>query len=67
MENRYGVMRGFLDPMKDNRTRVVIIMKNGYQMGGRIIDWDESAMRVDVDGIDQLVMLSAMSTVIPKE
>lgn len=67
MENKYDVMRDFLNPMKKKRTRVVIITKNGYQMGGRIVAWDETAIRVDVDGIDRLVLMSAVSTIIPKE
>lgn len=67
MENRYHIMHRFLEPLTSRRTRVVIIMKNGYQMGGRIVEYDEASIRVDVDGIDRLVMVSAVSTIIPKE
>lgn len=48
MENRFGVMRDFLKEMKENMSRVVIITKNGYQMGGRIVDADDSALLFNV-------------------
>lgn len=67
MEVKYDVMRGFLSQIKETRIKVVVITKNGYQMGGRITAWDETSIIVNVDGIDRLVMMSAVSTIITKE
>lgn len=67
MEVKYDVMRGFLSQKKETRIKVVVITKNGYQMGGRITAWDETSIIVNVDGIDRLVMMSAVSTIITKE
>lgn len=67
MGDRFIVMRSFLDSVSKSGTRVAVIIKNGYQLHGRITNWDETSMLVDVDGIDRLVMLSAVSTIIPKE
>lgn len=67
MEVTNYVMRPYLDSLKANRTRVTIITKNGYQMGGRIENTDECSILFNVEGINRLVMLSAVSTIIPKE
>lgn len=66
MEKR-NIQNDFLDRLKDEGRRVTIITVNGFQMKGLIISHDQYNILLDVDGRQQLVYKSAVSTVIRKE
>ena len=45
---------------------VRIIMKNGYQMMGVIVDFDSNVLLCRVRGEEQMVYISAVSTIVLK-
>lgn len=42
---------------------VNVIMTNGFQMRGNLVSFDQYALRLDVNGVDNLVYKSAISTI----
>lgn len=60
-----GVMRHFINAMVESGTPLKIITKNGYQMLGTLAAWDSQALIVNVNGTQQLVLMEAVSTIIP--
>lgn len=57
------VVRKFLNERKGKPADVII--KNGYQIhGSRIVDWDDVSLLVDADGLEMLVMMDAVSTIV---
>lgn len=61
------VLDRFLQLVRNDRRRVEIITRNGYHMYGYITDADERAILVEVDGVNRLVMMATVSTIIPRE
>lgn len=61
------VLDRFLQLVRHDRRRVEIITRNGYHMYGYITDADERAILVEVDGVNRLVMMATVSTIIPRE
>ena len=45
---------------------VRIIMKNGYQMMGVVVDFDSNVLLCRVRGEEQMVYISAVSTIVLK-
>lgn len=60
------VLDRFLQLVRHDRRRVEIITRNGYHMYGYITDADERAILVEVDGVNRLVMMATVSTIIPR-
>lgn len=53
----------FMDRLKDGRQAATVITINGYQMMGRIVDHDQHAVLMEVNGQKQLVYKTAISTI----
>lgn len=53
----------FLDKLQQEKRAVIIITTNGFQMRGRIAGHDQYILLLDVDGQQQLVFKSAISTI----
>lgn len=66
MENSNRTVQDeYLMEVKENKTPVVVYMMNGFQMRGKIKDFDLFTIRLEKDGIDQLLYKHAVSTVSP--
>ena len=52
-----------LQELASKKVEVRVIIVNGFQIVGKILDADESAVIVDVNGSRKVVNLSAVSTV----
>lgn len=55
----------FCTTAADKGQRVEIITRNGYHMYGTIVVFDETAMQINHNGTHQLLMVDAISTIIP--
>ena len=42
---------------------VIVIMVNGFQFKGRLLDSDQSTLLVEANGVEQLIYKTAVSTV----
>lgn len=63
-----SAMDAFLDSLTNPESPPVkIIIKNGFQLVGRLLDWDYSVLLVEVNGVKQLIMLHAVSTISPQK
>lgn len=58
-----SVQDTFLNKMKEQQAPLVIYIKNGFQVRGRIIDLDDVAILVQGEGKEQLIYKHAISTV----
>lgn len=58
-----NIQDGFLDRLKESQRQATLVTTNGYQMKGRIIGHDQFTILMDVDGVQNLVYKSAISTV----
>lgn len=56
----------FVKKCKADRLRVEIVTRNGFHMYGYITDADDRALLVEVAGVDRLVMMATVSTIIPR-
>ena len=53
-----------LEELKDKQANVWLILRNGYQMRGRVVDFDDvSILCKGADGVEKLVYLSFLSTI----
>lgn len=59
------VLERFMRMMEPAHRKVEIITRNGYHMFGYIVDSDDRALLVEVAGTERLVMMDAVSTIIP--
>lgn len=57
------LLKNELQELASKKVEVRVIIVNGFQIVGKILDADESAMIVDVNGSRKVVNLSAVSTV----
>ena len=54
----------FLKSLIDSRTHVRVIVTNGFQMTGRILDQDDRAILIREDGgVEKMVYKHAISTI----
>lgn len=61
-----NTQNNFMDSVIKNKTRVNVIMINGYQQPGVITGYDNfSVLVLRDDGVKQLMFKHAISTVIP--
>lgn len=58
-----NVRDGFLQARVDEKRDARIIMRNGYQFYGRIKDFDDFAVTVEAEGVEQMLYHSAISTI----
>lgn len=63
MSKSINLQEQFLDRLKESQQRVTIITINGFQLKGTITGHDQFTLLVDVDGQQQLVFKSAVSTI----
>lgn len=63
MSYKINLQMQFLDQLQQEQKPITVIMANGYQMRGRIVAHDQYTILLDVDGQQQLVFNSAVSTV----
>lgn len=66
-EKKSDVRLRFLQDCLDNQTNVRIFLRNGVQMSGIIAEFDERAVVFRAEGAEQLVCMSAISTVKPEQ
>lgn len=60
------VLRGILGNTKSGRRVMKIIVHNGFQLTGKILDYDDLCINVeDMRGDINCVMLGAISTITP--
>ncbi|EDM99193.1 putative RNA chaperone Hfq [Pseudoflavonifractor capillosus ATCC 29799] len=57
------LLKNELQELASKKVEVRVIIVNGFQIVGKILDADESAVIVDVNGSRKVVNLSAVSTV----
>ena len=57
------LLKNELQELASKKVEVRVIIVNGFQIVGKILDADESAVIVDVNGSWKVVNLSAVSTV----
>lgn len=58
-----NIQEQFLDCLKDGRRVVTVITINGFQLHGRITGYDQHTILIEVDGQQQLVYKTAISTI----
>jgi len=59
------LMKSELQELARKNAEVRVIIVNGFQIVGRIMDADESAVVIDVNGSRKVINVNAVSTVEP--
>ena len=59
------LMKSELQELARNNAEVRVIIVNGFQIVGRIVDADESAVVIEVNGSRKVINVNAVSTVEP--
>ena len=59
------LMKSELQELARKNAGVRVIIVNGFQIVGRIMDADESAVVIDVNGSRKVINVNAVSTVEP--
>ena len=59
------LMKSELQELARKNAEVRVIIVNGFQIVGRIMDADESAVVIDVNGSRKVINVDAVSTVEP--
>lgn len=59
------LMKSELQELARKNAEVRVIIVNGFQIVGRIMDADESAVVIDVNGSCKVINVNAVSTVEP--
>ena len=59
------LMKSELQELARKNAEVRVIIVNGFQIVGRIVDADESAVVIDVNGSRKVINVNAVSTVEP--
>ena len=59
------LMKSELQELARKNAEVRVIIVNGFQIVGRIMDADESAVFIDVNGSRKVINVNAVSTVEP--
>ena len=52
-----------LAELKDEQAQVLLYTRNGVQMRGRVVDFDEVSLRLECEDGDKLVYLAFLSTI----
>ena len=59
------LMKSELQELARKNSEVRVIIVNGFQIVGRIVDADESAVVIEVNGSRKVINVNAVSTVEP--
>ena len=59
------LMKSELQELARKNAEVRVIIVNGFQIVGRVMDADESAVVIDVNGSRKVINVNAVSTVEP--
>ena len=59
------LMKSELQELARKNAEVRVIIVNGFQIVGRLMDADESAVVIDVNGSRKVINVNAVSTVEP--
>ena len=59
------MMKSELQELARKNAEVRVIIVNGFQIVGRIVDADESAVVIEVNGSRKVINVNAVSTVEP--
>ena len=59
------LMKSELQELARKNAEVRVIIVNGFQIVGRIVDADESAVGIEVNGSRKVINVNAVSTVEP--
>ena len=59
------LMKNELQELARKNAEVRVIIVNGFQIVGRIVDADESAVVIEVNGSRKVINVNAVSTVEP--
>ena len=59
------LMKSELQELARKNAEVRVIIVNGFQIVGRIVDADESAVVIEVNGSRKVINVNAVSTVEP--
>ncbi len=59
------LMKSELQDLARKNAEVRVIIVNGFQIVGRIVDADESAVVIEVNGSRKVINVNAVSTVEP--
>lgn len=59
------LMKSELQELARKNAEVRVIVVNGFQIVGRIVDADESAVVIEVNGSRKVINVNAVSTVEP--
>ena len=65
--NDADIQNYFLAKAKQQRTPMIIYMMNGFQVKGKIINYDRFVILVDSDGVEKMLYKHAVSTIQPDE
>lgn len=63
MSKGANIQDQFLNRLKDENRPITIVVTNGYQLKGRIVDYDQFTILLDADGQHQLVYKANISTI----
>lgn len=59
------LMKSELQELASKKVEVRVIIVNGFQIVGKILDADESAVVIEVNGSRKVINVNAVSTVEP--
>ena len=65
--NDADIQNYFLAKAKQQRTPMIIYMMNGFQVKGKIINYDRFVILVDSDGVEKMLYKHAVSTIQPDD
>lgn len=61
-----SVQEVFLKMLGESKSLVAVYLKHGIKLKGRVVGHDEKSILLEcADGIEQLVLIDAVSTVMP--
>ena len=60
-----SVIRAFLDARVGKKIKIII--RNGYQITGRLDAWDSQSLLLSVCETDHLILMDNVSSIIPME
>lgn len=63
--NRNNVRERFLQKCVVEKTPVIAIMRNGFQMRGTVVEFDDGVVIVDVNGVQKMLFSASLSTIEP--
>lgn len=62
MSEKENVQNKMLEKFKSESTELTIFLFNGFQMKGKLVDFDENVVLLDIQGKENLIYKHAIST-----